>query len=484
MDTEKSMNDRNQNSEPQTDSEPECEPAGDQNGQNGKNAKEQEPSPDTCEQSLRGLDALNFLMADTQTGVGPYLSIFLKSVRHYDPARIGMVMGAGSLAQVLLQTPAGAFIDHTRYKRLLVAIAAGLVGVGALMFIFLPQLWAVILAQVLLAGSGAVFGPAIAALSLGIAGHKYLTQRQSRNEAFNHTGNVASALLYGFIGFKVAQQGIFWCVGVFSIATVLSIKLIHEKDIDHQRASGGEENPANEPNPGQEHRSRAANEDGKPKGFLALWTDKRLLIFAATVILFHSANAAMLPLVGEVLGGDRSRTATLYMSAIIIISQMTMIPVAITVGKLGQKVGRKPIFLVGIASVAVRGVLFAIFKNPYALVATQVLDGIGAGIFGVLNVLITADLTRGTGRFNYAQGAIATSTGIGASLSNAGTGLLVKHSSFAVGFLTLAGVAVGAFVFAWFLLPETRDLRESEPNKDEPDKKAGTDIYVRCDLSL
>jgi MFS family permease len=266
---------------------------------------------------------------------------------------------------------------------------------------------------------------------------------------------------------------------VFSIATVLSVNLIRERDIDHQRASGGEEGPnagntdKDKPTADREHQSRTANEDGKPKGFLALWTDKRLLIFAVTVILFHSANAAMLPLVGEMLGGDKSRTATLYMSAIIIVSQLTMIPVAILVGKFGQKLGRKPIFLVGIASVAVRGVLFAIFKNPYALVATQVLDGIGAGIFGVLNVLITADLTQGTGRFNYAQGAISTATGIGASLSNAGTGLLVKHSGFPTGFLTLAGVAVGAFVFAWFLLPETRDAEEPKPDNQNNNEQTG-----------
>ena len=52
----------------------------------------------------------------------------------------------------------------------------------------------------------------------------------------------------------------------------------------------------------------------------------------------------------------------------------------------------------------------------------QALDGIGAGIFGVVSVIVIADLTRGTGRFNLAQGAIATATGIGAALSNALTG--------------------------------------------------------------
>ena len=91
-----------------------------------------EPDVNSLGQSLRGLDALNFLMADTQTGVGPFLAIFLKTVRRYDNGRIGLVMVVGSIAQVIMQTPAGAFIDRTRRKRLVVATAATLVGIRAL----------------------------------------------------------------------------------------------------------------------------------------------------------------------------------------------------------------------------------------------------------------------------------------------------------------------------------------------------------------
>jgi MFS family permease len=47
----------------------------------------------------------------------------------------------------------------------------------------------------------------------------------------------------------------------------------------------------------------------------------------------------------------------------------------------------------------------------------QILDGVGAGIFGVVSVLVIADLTQGTGRFNLTLGAISTAVGIGASLS-------------------------------------------------------------------
>jgi hypothetical protein len=41
--------------------------------------REREPSA----RSLRGLDGLNFLMADVQGGLGPYLSVFLKGSEHW-----------------------------------------------------------------------------------------------------------------------------------------------------------------------------------------------------------------------------------------------------------------------------------------------------------------------------------------------------------------------------------------------------------------
>lgn len=110
----------------------------------------------------------------------------------------------------------------------------------------------------------------------------------------------------------------------------------------------------------------------------------------------------------------------------------------------------------------IRGLLYTFSDHPIYIVAVQLLDGIGAGIFGVLWVLVVADLTKGTGRFNLTQGAIATAVGIGASLSNLLTGYVVAARGYNAGFLMLAGVAVVALLVYLFAVPETK------PN-DEPD---------------
>src|SRR5437016_6227395 len=113
-------------------------------------------------------------------------------------------------------------------------------------------------------------------------------------------------------------------------------------------------------------------------------------------------------------------------------------------GALRALLGRKAVFLIGFAALPIRGALYTLSDNPYYLVGVQLMDGIGAAIFGVLSVLVIADLTRGTGRFNFTQGVVATATGLGASLSNGITGFIVQRAGFNVAFLFLAVVA--AFV--------------------------------------
>jgi MFS family permease len=100
-------------------------------------------------------------------------------------------------------------------------------------------------------------------------------------------------------------------------------------------------------------------------------------------------------------------------------------------------------------------------SNTAWLIGIQVLDGVGAAIFGVVSVLVIADLTKGTGRFNLTLGAIATAVGIGASLSQVIAGAIVHHFNYRAGFLFLAAVALAAFAILWLCMPETRDKRLS-----------------------
>jgi MFS family permease len=181
-----------------------------------------------------------------------------------------------------------------------------------------------------------------------------------------------------------------------------------------------------------------------------------LLIFAACAILFHFANAAMLPLVGQKLALQNKNLGTSLMSACIVAAQIVMVPMAMLVGAKADAWGRKPLFILALTILTIRGCLYPFSDNPYWLVSVQLLDGVGAGIYGAIFPVIVADLMRGTGRFNVAQGAVITAQGIGAAMSNVLAGIIVVYAGYSAAFLTLAVVAAVGLAVYIFSMPETQ----------------------------
>jgi sugar phosphate permease len=123
-------------------------------------------------QAKRALDAANFFLADVRDGLGPYLAIYLLTEQKWDEARIGVVMSIAAFAGIVAQTPAGALVDGTRAKRLVMAIAAILVTIASLLLPAFPSFWPVAISQGIAHAAGSVFSPAIAAVSLGVVGHR------------------------------------------------------------------------------------------------------------------------------------------------------------------------------------------------------------------------------------------------------------------------------------------------------------------------
>jgi predicted MFS family arabinose efflux permease len=392
--------------------------------------------------TLRGLDGLNFFLADVQTGVGPFLAIYLAGYG-WNEQRVGLALTVGAIAGILTQTPAGAFVDRLRSKRALIAAGVVSLAAGALMIAFAPRFWFVMSAQVLIGGTSAIFGPAICAVSIGIVGRRLFDLRQGRNETFGAVGNVAAAVAMGLLGYFVSNRSIFFFVAACTIPTLLALFLISPGEIDYERARGGKE----------------SSKDGEAAGVRALLKDRPLLIFLVCAVLFHFANAALLPLLGEMLAKGRGRGSMLFMSACVVTTQCVVALLSSWAGRTACSWGRKPLLLLAFGVLPVRAVLYTLTRNTGGLVAIQVLDGVGAGLFGVVSVLVIADLTRGTGRFNLTLGAIGTAVGIGASLSQAIAGSIAHRFGSNAGFLFLGAIAAGAFCILFFFMPETHDTR-------------------------
>jgi predicted MFS family arabinose efflux permease len=286
---------------------------------------------------------------------------------------------------------------------------------------------------------GDIFGPTVAALTLGLFARAQLAGRMGRNAAFDHAGNVAIAVVAGAVGWLFGQRAVFLLVPFFAVLAGGAALAIPGSAIDHERARGADPNTARQ--------GGAA--------WQIVFESRSLTVLSLSAMLFHFANAPLLPLVGQKLALANKGIATAMMSACIIAAQMVMLPISVFAGRKAEQWGRKPVLLVGFAILPVRALLYTLSNGSAWLIAVQLLDGVGAGIWGVLTPLIVADLMSGTGRYNLALGAVATAQGVGASLSGLAAGLIVDRFGYDAAFATSAAIAFLAFAVLTLALPET-----------------------------
>jgi MFS family permease len=420
--------------------------AGDAQHANDASGAECHPS----KRSIHALEGLNFFLADVQTGLGPFLAAYL-AAGGWAPDRVGYALTFGGLVTVALQTPAGAAIDAIRRKRLLLAAALVVLVAGAILLMGGTGAIRIYAAQFLIGGAGPLLAPTVAAITLGLVGARAFDRQFGRNQSFNAAGNVAAALLVAWVAYRFGYRAIFIVAAALAIPTALCLFSIDKNEIDYARARGAaakdDANPA------------AARRDAE--GIAALAKDRVLLAFLAAAFLFHLANAAMLPELGEMLAKGKPREAAPFMSACIIVTQLVIAVTAVWIAKRAAVKGRKPLLLVGFGVLPLRGVLYTLTHAVAALVAIQVLDGIANAIFGIVSILVIKDRTDGTGRFNVAAGALATMVGIGAASSNAVGGWLVGRFNFSASFLGLAAIAAAAVGLLYVTVPETLNARKA-----------------------
>jgi len=390
--------------------------------------------------SLRGLDWFTFFIADIQTSFGPLLAVYL-TTQKWTLTDIGLVLTVGSLVSLTGQMPGGAIVDAARSVRRTAAYSIIGIGVSALLVALWPVFITVLGARALHAASSCVVGPAIAAISLGLVGHAAVGERLGRNARFASIGNGLSAAVMGAFGYLLSSATVFFISAALTIPALIALVRIRADEIDPNTAHGGTPEPRQAP---------------LRKGLLLLFHNRALLIFCGCVALFHFANATMLPLMASTVTMQMPAHATLVIAACIVVPQFVVAACSPHIGRQAHALGRKKILIIGFLALPLRGFLLAFVSTPYLLIAIQVLDGVSAAVLGVLVPLISADVTRGTGRFNLAQGMVGTAVGVGASLSGVLTGYAADHFGSAATLLILAAVGAVGVALIWTLMPETR----------------------------
>jgi predicted MFS family arabinose efflux permease len=400
-----------------------------------------EPQPTPSRTSLRGLDGFVFFVADVQTGFGPFIAVYL-TAQAWTQLDIGVILSVGGLAALAGQIPGGALVDAARSERLVAGIAIILIGLSALSLAIWPIYPVVLAAAIVHALASCALGPAMAAISLGLVGHNGIGERLGRNARFASIGNGLAAAVMGITGYLVSNRSVFLVTALLIVPALVMLTRIRADEIDIARAHGG---------------TLAAPRAGRRWSELwQLGTKRPFLVLAAGIALFHLANASMLPIMARIVTTQAGDWATVLIAACIVVPQVMVALVSPWVGRQAQSIGRRPLLILALSALVLRGALFAFVRDPILLVIIQVLDGIAAAGVGVLVPLVVADVTRSTGHFNLALGMMGTAIGLGASVSTTVSGYITDHFGSAAAFAGLSFAAALGLLWMWLMMPETR----------------------------
>ncbi|HWX46473.1 MAG TPA: MFS transporter [Roseomonas sp.] len=386
--------------------------------------------------SQRGLDWLNFFVADVQTGFGPFVAVYL-TTQAWTEVQIGFALSLGTLTAMLSQLPAGALVDATQHKRR--AAMAALVGIAlsAVLLAAWPATLPVLLAEILHGFASCVMNPSIAAISLALVGRAALGERLGRNARFASLGGAIAAGVMGLIGTYLSPAAVFWLTAALAVPSMIALLSIRQSALRQNVAAT------------QAQAKRARLKD--------LLMNRGVLVFAGCALLFTLSNAAMLPLAGTAVTQAAGDEANLIIAGCLVVPQLVVAGLSPWVGRLAEERGRRIALLLGFSMLPLRGMLLAVVHDPYMLLLVQALDGVSAATLNVMLPLTAADLTRGTNRFNLCMGFFGLSVGIGGTVSTGLAGAVASWVSPSAAFAMLGGIGLLCVLLTLLAMPETRE---------------------------
>jgi MFS family permease len=382
-----------------------------------------------------------------QTGFGSFVTVYLVE-NQWPPEAIGFALTIATLSGLLSQIPAGAALDSMRDKRRAVLLGIAGVGLAALLLCASAARSVVYLALAIQGLASSLIGPGIAAISLTLVGQAALSERIGRNARFASIGNGLTAAAMGIAGSYLPVVSVFLMSAVLSLPALLSLSLINGS--------------RTEPGIAKAALTDAQRQDETRiswQGVKSLLLDKRLSIFAACVMLFFAASAALGPGVAGQVTRRWPQFATLIVAALILVPQAIVAAISPWIGRRAEASGRRPLMLIGWALIPLQGLVYATLSGPFALLLGNLLNAFSAAIFGVTMTVVAADLTRETGGFNLTLGALGVAMSIGASLSTFFTGMSVAAFGVRGAAVGLALVGLCGFTVLWAGMSETRQVR-------------------------
>ena len=383
----------------------------------------------------------NFLVGDVQTGIMPLLSVDLIGLRHWPSVEVGELLALGGFVALLFQPIAGILADSLPQKRELFFFLALCFAGGVLLMSDSPTADGAIEAQILLGIAQGGFMPVLGAVAMGLTGREGFPRAMSWAQGMGHGGSVFGAMSVAIIGLHGSMSEVYLFYAGSSLAAALLLFLVPGKAIDPVRAREAEE-----------RQSEIA-----PRKIMTL----PFVFFLLMVLVFFTANTAMLPLAGLKLQGmlptlsDPSRIGLLVAA-----TQLVMIPFSLWSSsfRAGFGVGGA-FFLLPFAILSLRGVVLSGSGGAFGILFGQILDGALMGLLSVMLPVAVAEMVRGSGRFNFASGLTGAISALGGSASQVISGMLFDRIGVDRTLMVFAGIALCGSILSLGILLSSRSER-------------------------
>eukprot|EP00536_Pseudo-nitzschia_multiseries_P007474 jgi/Psemu1/195739/e_gw1.177.50.1 len=466
---------------------------------------------------------VSFSLGELGDGLNIFQGIYLVTLG-WNEGAVGTALSMMGFTALIVQTFAGDLVDKTNIdRRIFLSVASVLTALSASAIFFVQgnSQHGLMYASKIIEGIASSFiNPCLSALVLATFGPNHFDAIMASNTMWGHIGSVVAAFLAGLVAYGMYPniKLCFLVIAASALTAVFFVGFLPEGDRLMGRGFMGRQaldkfghveqlvaEPGEEDDNDSDKDSDNGNGNGKDRALeeqlnrnnsmempeaSSYWeviSDKRCFLLCLTGFFFHFANANVLLVLGELMGGDNgddgapSRAAIPLIAGAIVLAQITM-AIATWIGdKLThRRVGRKPLFLAGLLSLPLRCALIIYWKDAGEsyLLSTQILDGLGGGFFSLIHPFLVADITFGTGRFNVVMGLTASCFGLGATLSNFIGQHVVEtygHVVSLTGSLVLSAVPI--FIFGSFM-PETLGCRGGAAKLRSSSSCSSDDSYV------
>lgn len=442
---------------------------------------------------------LNFFIADVRDGLGPFLGVFLLQ-NGFGESQIGLIGTISHLIALTLGVPCGILVDKTTRKKECIAFFVALIVLFCSLNYFFPSFIFTLIAQGLTALSGVFLAPAFAALTLGIVGVKAYPLQCAKNEGYKHAGTMFGAGLSFVFALYYGIASIFIITALLGAFSLIVLSLIKRQSIDDFTARG--EIRATKAQKHAKsisiwalfadkrvlflsaimfcfHLSNAAMLPLLSQRAHTLGVDSSGAYAAATIFIAQGTMILVAFVCARLVGNfdgvnskdskaknlalNANSTQNLSQKSPNLASNSNVAPnlnsnlSTNSPKNLAHNAFTKEntefkvyfwLFFACFFALIIRGGVAANFAGIGGMVFTQILDGVGAGVSGVIVPVIVAFMLRGSGHINAGLALVLTCGGLGGALSGSAGGYFAEFYGYFSAYVFLGAVA-GLGLLLW-----------------------------------